>query len=189
MQSPAEQLDTTFEHAWPVAKWSDFCVLVGVSGGSDSVALLQLLHRAKKRADALQATKGNLVVAHFDHQIRPDSANDADWVGQLATEFKLPIERGHAVAPITSEQEARDARYAFFEAAAARVGARYLATGHTADDQAETILHHVLRGTGLSGLAGMPRIRPLKRSLTLVRPHLRLERASLRSYLAKIGQA
>ncbi|HBO42698.1 MAG TPA: tRNA lysidine(34) synthetase TilS, partial [Planctomycetaceae bacterium] len=72
--------------------------------------------------------------------------------------------------------------------AAADAGARYLATGHTADDQVETILHHVVRGTGIAGLAGMARCRPLGEATTLIRPLLGVRRADVIDYLASLGQ-
>jgi tRNA(Ile)-lysidine synthase len=86
------------------------------------------------------------------------------------------------------EEAARRARYDFLKRAAEHSGARYVATGHTADDQAETILHHVLRGTGLRGLGGMKRIRPLGPAVTLVRPMLEIRRAAVLEYLAELRQ-
>ena len=85
------------------------------------------------------------------------------------------------------EAAARQARYEFLEAAAAREGARYVVTAHTADDQAETILHHIIRGTGIAGLAGMARTRPLGPA-TLIRPLLGFRRAELLAYLSDLGQ-
>ena len=71
------------------------------------------------------------------------------------------------------EAAARDARYRFLLTTAEQIGARYVVTGHTADDQAETVLHHLLRGSGLAGLAGIPRARVLSPAVTLLRPMLR----------------
>src|SRR5205823_11908216 len=86
------------------------------------------------------------------------------------------------------EETARDERYRFLEVTAVAIGCRAIATAHTADDQAETILHHVLRGTGLAGLRGIPRARELASGITLIRPLLDLERSVVLDYLAKIGQ-
>ena len=86
------------------------------------------------------------------------------------------------------EAAARRARYAFLTEAAEQLGARYLAIAHTADDQAETILHRILRGTGPAGLAGMPRVRMLGRAVSLVRPLLAIRRQELRDYLQALGQ-
>ena len=81
----------------------------------------------------------------------------------------------------------RTARYRFLEDVAGRLGARYVVTAHTADDQAETILHRILRGTGIRGLSGMARARPLGHA-TLIRPLLGISRAELQAYLDAIGQ-
>jgi tRNA(Ile)-lysidine synthase len=86
------------------------------------------------------------------------------------------------------EAAARRVRYEFLTQTAHRVGARFVATGHTADDQAETILHRILRGTGIAGLAGSPRVRPLSPATTLIRPLLQLRRAEVIAYLERLGQ-
>ena len=88
-----------------------------------------------------------------------------------------------------SEQAARHARYLFFRRVAQQRGARYVATGHTANDQAETILHRILRGTGVAGLAGIPRTRQLGQAVTVVRPLLTFYRAELLDYLQLCGQS
>ena len=87
-----------------------------------------------------------------------------------------------------SEATARTARYAFLQETAERFGARYVVTGHTADDQAETILHRIVRGTGIAGLAGMARVRPLGPAATLIRPLLDFRRLELLAYLTDLGQ-
>ena len=86
------------------------------------------------------------------------------------------------------EAAARAERLAFLQAAAERFGARYVVTAHTADDQAETVLHRILRGTGIAGLAGMRRARPLGPAVTLIRPLLAIRRAEIRDYLAELNQ-
>jgi tRNA(Ile)-lysidine synthase len=86
------------------------------------------------------------------------------------------------------EAAARHARYEFLRQTAERMGARFVATAHTADDQAETILHRILRGTGLSGLSGIPSRRPLADSVTLVRPMLGVTRREVLGYLTALGQ-
>src|SRR5262249_19663731 len=86
------------------------------------------------------------------------------------------------------EAAARDARYHFLRSTAERLGARYVATGHTADDQVETILHHILRGSGLAGLAGVPRLRSPSAAVTLIRPLLTIERTEVEDYLRQLGQ-
>jgi tRNA(Ile)-lysidine synthase len=107
----------------------------------------------------------------------------------------LPLEvKKVDVASIAAEQgdgweaAARMARYDFLQTAAERRGARFVVTAHTADDQAETVLHRVLRGTGLEGLAGMAKARPLTASVALVRPMLDLKRRDVLEYLVAIEQ-
>lgn len=176
-----------FETVWPVDDWGSLNVLVAVSGGPDSVALLRLMCTAKQRHAA--DLPGKIIVAHFDHGIRSDSASDANWVDLLASSLELRFRVGRAESKLTSEQAARDFRYAFLEQTAAEEGARYITTGHTADDQAETILHHIVRGTGIAGLAGMPRARPLNPSVSIIRPLLQFRRQTLRDYLSQLPQA
>jgi tRNA(Ile)-lysidine synthase len=96
---------------------------------------------------------------------------------------KLADQQGDGI-----EAAARAARYSFFQEAAPRLGARYVVTGHTADDQAETVLFNLLRGTGLSGLAGIPRVRSLGPAVSLIRPMLSIRRCEVISYLAEIQQ-
>jgi tRNA(Ile)-lysidine synthase len=153
-------------------------VLVAVSGGSDSVALLHVLH-------ALAPEYGlRLHVLHVDHRLRPDSALDAEFVRALAARLGVPAD----VTPVTVpaggslEARARDVRYAALEAAAARLGATRIALGHTADDQAETVLMRVLDGAGLRGLAGIPAVRG-----RIVRPLLGMRRSALRAALQGAG--
>ena len=142
-------------------------VVVAVSGGADSTALLLIL------AD-LAAELGLVIhVAHFDHRTRPkESAEDADFVAKLANRVGAPIRVGRADRPTKTEDAARTARYAFLRRAASEIGATAIATGHTRDDQAETVLLHLTRGSGLAGLAGM---RPLREGIA--RPLLGIGRA------------
>jgi tRNA(Ile)-lysidine synthase len=129
-------------------------VIVAVSGGADSTALLLIL---AELADEFGLV---LHVAHFDHRTRPkESAEDADFVARLANRVGAPIRVGRAEKPMKTEEDARTARYAFLRRAASEIGATAVATGHTRDDQAETVLLHLTRGSGLAGLAGM---RPLR---------------------------
>ena len=142
-------------------------LVVAVSGGADSTALLLVL-------SALAPQLGlDLHVAHFDHRMRPrESAKDAQFVADLAQSRGATIRIGRAEQPPKSEDDARALRYAFLRRAAEDVGAARIATGHTRDDQAETVLLHATRGSGLAGLAGM---RPLRDDI--VRPLLAIGRA------------
>ena len=166
--------------AWPL--------VVGVSGGGDSVALLLGLLRIAP------AAAGRLVVAHAEHDLRPAAAADREFVVALAERLGLsPAWRQLAVRDAGDgrgeglEARARRLRYAFLADVARSAGARHVAVAHTADDQAETILHRVLRGTGVAGLAGMPRARELCPGVGLVRPLLAVSRGDVRAFLAAEG--
>ena len=136
-------------------------VVVAVSGGTDSVALLLLLSELAPKLGL------DLHVAHFDHRLRPRAAaKDAQFVADLAQSRGATIRLGRAETAPTSEDQARELRYAFLRRVARDAGATLIATGHTRDDQAETVLLHLARGSGIAGLAGMrPRrddiVRPL----------------------------
>ena len=149
-------------------------VLVALSGGIDSVVLLHLLrfHSASLRL--------GLTAAHFDHRMRSSSLADADWVRGLCKVWNVPLELGVSDGPLRSEADARRSRYAFLELAAARAGADRIATAHHADDQAETVLFRVLRGTGLAALSGIPEQRG-----ALVRPLLPFTRMQIRTYATR----
>jgi len=176
--------------AWPPRLWRDVTVLVAVSGGADSVALLRAMKPLKKGGS------GKLLATHFNHGLRGDESDgDEAFVEQLCRRLGVPCQVGRATGSVARncggegvEAAARDARYEFLRETAARVGARYLVTGHTADDQIETILHRILRGTGVAGLAGMTQARPLGEATTLVRPLLGVRRAELIGYLDALGQ-
>ncbi len=158
---------------------------VGVSGGADSVALLRLLYE-------LRETLGlRLLVLHFNHQLR-GAASDADeaFVADLAAHLGLEFFVGReAVAERARaegwnlEDAARRLRYEFFERVVREGCADRIAVAHTADDQAETVLAHILRGSGLTGLAGIYPVRGV-----VVRPLLEVRRPVLREYLVHLGQ-
>jgi len=159
-------------------------LVVAVSGGADSTALLDALVRAR---DAGRCPS-TLVVAHLNHLLRgEDSDTDAAFVQELAADRGVVCEIERAdVAGIARqlgqnlEATARHLRYEFFARVAQRHGLQYVVTAHTQDDQAETVFLHLLRGTALSGLSGMPRQRPLldkgDDQLILLRPLLGVSR-------------
>jgi len=138
-------------------------VVVGVSGGADSVCLLHVLVEWRRRLGI------KLHVAHLDHEIRGvESQADAEYVSNLAGSLGIPItiDRQDVAAYRTErkcslEEAARELRYAFFARVARKVGAQRIATGHTRDDQVETILMHILRGTGITGLCGLAPCSPI----------------------------
>ena len=127
--------------------------VVAVSGGGDSVCLLRVLHRLAPKLNL------RLSVAHLDHGVRGEQArDDARFVQALAESLGLPFDLGHW-SPTRAghfEADARSARYAWLREVAEGRGASAVAVGHTRDDQAETILHRILRGSGPRGLAGIP---------------------------------
>jgi tRNA(Ile)-lysidine synthase len=183
-------LEVDLAESWPPARWSDVTVLLAVSGGADSVAMLQAMVRLRR------CGPGRLVVGHVNHGLR-GTASDGDeaFVVELCRGLQLPCEierlaldRGSVQGGDGREAVARRGRYERLTAIASRCGARYLVTAHTADDQAETIVHHILRGTGLTGLAGMPRCRVLSPAVTLIRPLLGVRRTAIRDYLRSIEQ-
>ena len=180
------QIQNILAATWHPSQWHDVRVLVAVSGGPDSVALFRCLL-------ALATQPQHLHVAHFNHRWRgTTSDDDAAFVTELCAQWNVSVHQGALPnAPehtSQSEEAARNARLAFLESTAAAIGARYIATGHTADDQAETILHRVLRGTGIAGLAGIQPMRPLNRLTTLVRPFLQVHRRAIVDYLQALGQ-
>jgi tRNA(Ile)-lysidine synthase len=185
-------LEDRFDAAWPALSWRDLHVVLAVSAGPDSVAMLRAAMALKNEAGG----SGKLFVAHLNHALRGDQADaDEAWLKALCQRLNVPLELGKAdVAEIAAQQgdgleaAARAARYDFLQSSAERLGARFVATAHTADDQVETVLHRIVRGTGLSGLAGMVRSRPLSPSVTLVRPLLDMRRRDVLDYLAAIGQ-
>jgi tRNA(Ile)-lysidine synthase len=149
-------------------------VVVGCSGGADSVALLALA------ADAGLAP----VAVHVDHALRDGSAQEGDHVRAIATHLgtRFRAMRVSVAAGTNLEAHARDARYAALDAARVEAGAEVLLVGHTADDQAETVLLNVLRGAAASGLAGMA-----PRHDRVVRPLLAFRRAETAALCDALG--
>ena len=171
--------------------WSER-VVVGVSGGADSVALLLGLHSLA----AGQGIPSKLLVAHARHDLREAAAADAAFVADLAAGLGLPcvvrdlrVREPDGVRGEGIEGRARRLRYEFFAAIAREQAARFVVVAHTADDQAETILHRALRGTGLAGLTGMASARELSDGVALVRPLLAVPRGAVRAYLGSRGQS
>jgi len=145
--------------------------LVAVSGGLDSLVLLDLLHRSADRGL-------ELVVAHADHGIHPDSASVAERVSAFAGGLGLRCEvTGLKLGAGAGETSAREARYAWLFALRERLDAAIVFTAHHADDQSETVLMRALEGSGTGGLAGMRAVSGL-----LVRPLLRFSRVELTRY-------
>jgi tRNA(Ile)-lysidine synthase len=154
-------------------------VLVAISGGCDSTALL---HALQALAPELNL---RLHALHVDHGLRPESGAEADAVRGMGEAMGIAIEIARVVVDRggSLEAAARRARYAALDACARRIGAHRIALGHTADDQAETVLMRVLEGAGVRGLAGIPVVRG-----RIIRPLIELRRAALAAWLREAGR-
>jgi tRNA(Ile)-lysidine synthase len=164
-------------------------ILVAVSGGADSVALLRGLVQL---SDGLSL---QCKAAHINHCLRGvDSDGDASWVKELATQ--LGIECHVRTADLSRrrgegqsiEEAARNGRYELLAEIATIENCSTVAVAHTADDQTETVVHNLIRGTGLAGLSGMPKSRPLTESVRLYRPLLATRREQIEHWLTELGQ-
>ena len=155
-------------------------LLVGLSGGADSVALLLLLMDAGKQITAV----------HVNHGLRGDASDgDEAFVRALCEKHQVPLLTYRADPPDNpGENWAREARYGFFREAMAQTGAEALVLAHHRDDQAETLLLHLLRGAGLTGLTGMSPDTTAD-GLRIIRPLLGYSRAELRAYLKESNQS
>jgi tRNA(Ile)-lysidine synthase len=162
-------------------------LLVGVSGGPDSLTLLDLLLNSGY----------SVIVAHLDHALRPNSALEAEQVIHFARQRGLKtvfarkdVRQYASLGRMTIEEAAREVRYQFLFEQARAFSAQAVAVAHTADDQVETILMHLIRGSGLSGLRGMPFIskhHPWDDHIPLVRPLLRMWRSEVLIYCQEHG--
>ena len=160
-------------------------VLVGVSGGPDSVCLIHILANLRSRLDM------ELFIAHLDHNVRGRfSASDARFVKKLAgtlgikcysRRLKMP---GKIKSYLSPEELLREKRYSFFRAVASRLSIRTVATGHTLDEQAETVLMRIIKGSTLRGLIG---IHPVREDATcrFIRPLIEAEKMDVKQYLKK----
>lgn len=173
-------------------KLSGSKLVVAVSGGPDSVCLLQLLSSLK---DELKLT---LHVAHLDHHLRgEESQADAEYVRRLAGSLHIPVTIGHAdvkafqkTNKMTLEEAAREVRYSFLADVCEKIGTHYIVTGHTQNDNVETILLHIVRGSGTRGLVGLKPLTPRtidKREVNIVRPMLDITREETVGYCQRLG--
>lgn len=167
-------------------------VIVAVSGGLDSVVLLDVLHRL---ADE-DGRSWQLTVAHLDHALREESAEDARFVEELAERLNLEcVSERRDVRQVARrrklglEEAARQERLGFLQRVARDRAATAVAVGHHGDDQVETVLFRLFRGAHLRGLAGMAGWRPMGEGVRLVRPLLGLRRDQLREYARRGGLA
>lgn len=187
-----QNLRDAVESVWPTARYGDVGVVVGCSGGADSVALLRCLvesvrSAAEDRGD--RSPSGFIVAAHFNHRFRgSDSDADADFVGGLAGQLDVPLETAVGNRTRQDEDSAREDRRSFFLRVMRRYGARYLALGHSLDDNVETVLYRLMRGTGPKGLAGISPFRPFSddppgNDFVIARPMLAVGRGQIRDAL------
>jgi len=207
------QILNQIEECWPTPRWRDVGVVVGCSGGADSVTLVRALSQLR-RSDP--PPRGFLVVAHFNHRLRgEESDGDAVFAENLAAELNLtfelqeagnrsdetrplqPKEDQDAKAPKNSaapeddldsdEASLRSERMKFLIRIAKQYGARYITLAHSADDNVETMLHHLLRGTGPAGLAGIGHPLAIDQDLVLTRPLIHSQRDVIRESLKEQG--
>lgn len=188
----------SIQRVWPVERWCGQRVVVAVSGGPDSVALLDALHR-------LAPDPNRLLVAHFNHGLRGDQSDgDAEFVRAMAESLKIECVVGSMAMPASVDADATEAlqptpkprseswlrtvRHRFLKEVAIGSDAAWVATGHTADDVVETMLHHLLRGSGPAGLSSIPPMRPIRRNLHLVHPLIFAFKADVLAYLQERGQ-
>jgi tRNA(Ile)-lysidine synthase len=185
-----ENLEATVQRSELIAPADG--ILVAVSGGPDSVALLHVLNGLREELHL------SLEAAHLQHGIRgADAADDAQFVRRLAERLKLPFHLKELNLPHLKteagkgnlEELARAERYKFFAAVAAERGLGKIATAHTQDDQAETVLMWLLRGCGMTGLGGMSPVRRVlpadgaAKELVVIRPFLEVSKAEILRYL------
>lgn len=181
VQNSVSSLAERFREENPLARWGQHPILLAVSGGADSTALLNLFCTFREEF------RLKIYAAHANHQLRGKEADgDEAFVKELCEKRDVPcvserLEISRSADGL--ENDARRARYAFLERTAETLGARYIALAHHRNDQAETILHRILRGTGVAGLAGMARMRPLNPAVTLLRPLLSFSREEITEYL------
>ena len=161
----------------------DDTIIIGVSGGADSVFLLSIMYNLGFR----------LVVAHFDHQLRNSAKTDLKFVENLASDFGLQFELGSADVKSYAiqnqksiEEAARILRYKFLIQTAQHYNSKFVMVAHNADDQVETVLMHFFRGSGLNGLTGMrPKkvIQEFHPDIFIIRPMLSIWRVEIEEYL------
>jgi tRNA(Ile)-lysidine synthase len=174
-------------------------ILVGVSGGADSVALLHTLQRIKSESLKTEKLKSpifkseihkfEISVFHLNHSIRAEAPKDALFVKKLCQKLNIPFYTAIADVPKTAaatgvslEMAARDARYRFFKETAENIGAACVATAHTLDDQAETLLLKLCRGAGSAGMDGIADTTEIQ-GLKVIRPMLTVSRSDVENFL------
>ncbi len=204
------QILAEIESTWPSHRWRHVGVVIGCSGGADSVTLVRALAELRQRqADAISTARGFLVVAHYNHQLRGKASDeDAEFTADLARSLDLPFALGKSeenriqISKTEAEEirhtetinqknrhsdEAtlRRVRMKFLTHVANEYGARYLSLAHSADDNVETVLHHLMRGTGPAGLSGIGHPLAFGHDLVLTRPLIHSRRNLIREALTE----
>jgi len=156
-------------------------VLLGVSGGPDSLSMLFLFNQLR------QALGLRIYVAHLNHSLRPDSISDLEFVHNICRKLNIPFISETVIISSSRgslEEKAREIRRAFLIKTAKKISSSVIALGHTKDDQAETVLMRLLRGSGLSGLSGILPKRKICGKV-FIRPLIEIERKDIEKYLKK----
>ncbi|MBN2418608.1 MAG: tRNA lysidine(34) synthetase TilS, partial [Deltaproteobacteria bacterium] len=157
-------------------------IIAAVSGGPDSICLVDLLAGLSKTMDI------TLVAAHYEHGLRPEEDTfETDLVKETASSLNIPFEteKASGLTPLSSslEEKARELRYDFLERTRIKYNAHKIAMGHNLNDQAETVLMRLLRGSGMTGLSGIPPVRDNK----IIRPLIETGREDIIDYLEARG--
>ena len=183
---------------WPAERWSGTTGVLAISGGADSVAMLRAFCELREKGSVAADTR--FAIAHFNHQLRgEESDQDEAFVKSLADQWNLPVYIGYSPVPPEldssmldiprgNEAQWRRDRNKFFREVAQRSDANWIATGATADDQIETALHHLLRGSGPAGIAGVRSTRTIAPELSLVHPLVETWKPQIVEYLKSLGQ-
>ncbi len=190
MVEPLEEKVAAFIHAHAMFD-AGSRVLLGVSGGADSIALLHVLHTLARRG----LLAAHLFCLHIDHQLRgSDSRDDAAFVAEQASQLGIPCDTKSIDVKayagdhgLSLETAGRQIRLDSFAEAAQTLGCAWVATGHQKNDNAETVLQRLRRGTGYRGLRGIQPVRPLREGILLARPLLSSTRDEIVTYLRRRG--
>ena len=183
--TPSNRLEKALLELWPIALWRESTIVVAASGGADSTALLEILFQIRPDPD-------RTIAAHYNHALRGEESDaDQAFVQSHAARLGLPciVQRASTVdVSNRSENSLRKLRHLFLKDVAVEHNARWIAMAHQADDQVETFLHHLLRGSGPSGLSGIPAFRPIDSLIDIARPLLRVHRSEILAYLVERNQ-
>ena len=170
---------------WPIELWRESNIVIAASGGADSTALLVAMLQ-------IRPNPARTFVAHFNHALRgAESDADQEFVESLAAKLGVQCIAKRATEvglSNSSESSLRKLRHQFLKEVAVSQNARWITMGHQADDQVETFLHHLLRGSGPSGLSGIQTFRSIDALIDIARPLLRVRRAEILEYLGARNQ-